>query len=131
MIYRVMSARRALVGFVAAAFVAALAPRAAHAQDADDGWFDDGSGNSSPAPAQGAPAAPNQPGQPQPLPPSPLLDNGQAPQAPAASAEDQDPRALSAWDSYVDPYGTWVDDPRYGRVWVPNSSVVGSDFAPY
>ncbi len=132
MIHHVMSARRAFASFVVAAVVAALAP-SAHAQGAEDGWFDDGSGNPSPAPAPStpaAPAAPSQPGQPQPLPPSPLLDN-QAPQAPVASPEDQDPRALTAWDSYVDPYGTWVDDPRYGHVWVPNSAVVGSDFAPY
>lgn len=29
------------------------------------------------------------------------------------------------------PYGYWVDDPIYGRVWVPHRNVVGPDFAPY
>lgn len=29
------------------------------------------------------------------------------------------------------PYGEWLDDPRYGRVWVPSPTVVGADFAPY
>ena len=28
----------------------------------------------------------------------------------------------------LSPYGTWVDDPKYGNVWVPNE---GSDFRPY
>lgn len=125
MINHVMAARRVIGGFVAAALVAALAPTPARAQSADDGWFDDGSASQAPAPSGPAPS------QPAALAPSPLLDNQEAPQAPAASAEDQDPRALTAWDAYVDPYGTWVDDPRYGRVWLPNSSVVGSDFAPY
>jgi hypothetical protein len=138
MISGVTPARRALVGIVVAAVVAALAPARAQAQSADDGWFDDGSGAQPPAQgaastpaAPAAPGAPSQPSQPGALAPSPLLDNRQAPQAPVASAEDQDPRALTAWNSYVDPYGAWVEDPRYGRVWVPNSSVVGSDFAPY
>jgi len=29
------------------------------------------------------------------------------------------------------PYGTWVDDPAYGEVWVPSVAVVGQDFSPY
>jgi hypothetical protein len=78
--------------------------------------------------APAAPAAPNYPAEPQSLAPSPLID---ARQAPVPAASDQDPRALSTWNSYVDPYGTWVDDPRYGRVWIPNANVVGNDFAPY
>jgi hypothetical protein len=101
----------------------------AFAQSAEDGWFDD----SAAAPAPGStvpatPAAPATPAEPEraPLQPSPLLEDDSA-----AAAEDRDPRALTAWNSYVDPYGVWVDDPRYGRVWIPNSSVVGSDFAPY
>jgi hypothetical protein len=38
---------------------------------------------------------------------------------------------MTAWNAYVDPYGSWVDDPRYGRVWIPSPNVVGADFAPY
>lgn len=29
------------------------------------------------------------------------------------------------------PYGTWVQRPGYGRVWVPSPAIVGSDFMPY
>ena len=28
-------------------------------------------------------------------------------------------------------YGTWSDDPSYGRVWQPSPDVVGQDFTPY
>lgn len=55
------------------------------------------------------------------------------PVAPAAGQDyaDTDPSALSDFRSALDPYGSWVDDPTYGTVWVPSESVVGSDFAPY
>jgi hypothetical protein len=42
-----------------------------------------------------------------------------------------DPRAYAQFETTLSPYGTWVDDPTYGRVWVPAESVVGDDFAPY
>lgn len=29
------------------------------------------------------------------------------------------------------PYGYWIDDPWYGRVWVPSQGVVGAGFSPY
>jgi hypothetical protein len=104
----------------------------AFAQATDDGWFDDGATAPAPGPSTpGTPAKPATPAAPaeptrEPLAPSPLLADESA-----AAAEDRDPRALTAWNSHVDPYGVWVDDPRYGRVWIPSSSVVGSDFAPY
>ena len=44
---------------------------------------------------------------------------------------DTDPSALTDFRSTLDPYGSWVDDGTYGTVWVPSSSVVGADFAPY
>ena len=44
---------------------------------------------------------------------------------------DTDPSALSDFRAPLDPYGSWVDDPVYGTVWVPNSDQVGSDFTPY
>jgi len=31
----------------------------------------------------------------------------------------------------LDPYGNWVEDEKYGTVWVPNRDAVGEDFAPY
>jgi uncharacterized membrane protein YgcG len=45
--------------------------------------------------------------------------------------KDTDPSALNAFRSELDPYGRWIDDPNYGRVWVPDSSYAGADFAPY
>ncbi len=143
--------RRALAASIAAALFGAFMPSPARAQGAENGWFEDSNGAPAPMPQQSAPAtpaapaapaapnappppptpaAPNAPAAPESLAPSPLLDRGTS--APAEpTAQDQDPRALSAWNQYVDPYGTWVEDSRYGRVWVPNPAVVGSDFAPY
>jgi uncharacterized protein DUF6600 len=40
-------------------------------------------------------------------------------------------RATSEFAPELSPYGRWVDDPYYGRVWVPSRGVVGSDFRPY
>jgi hypothetical protein len=42
-----------------------------------------------------------------------------------------DPQAYAQFDNGLSPYGAWVDDPTYGRVWVPSSAVVGDDFTPY
>jgi hypothetical protein len=42
-----------------------------------------------------------------------------------------DPRAYQQFEETLAPYGSWVDDPEYGRVWQPSSSVVGSEFCPY
>ena len=44
---------------------------------------------------------------------------------------DTDPAALTDFKPALDPYGTWYEDASYGTVWVPSSTVVGSDFAPY
>jgi hypothetical protein len=44
---------------------------------------------------------------------------------------DTDPSALTDFHATLDPHGTWVDDPEYGTVWVPNVDEVGADFAPY
>lgn len=44
---------------------------------------------------------------------------------------DNDPSALTDFRDTLDPHGTWVKDPTYGTVWVPNAAEVGSDFAPY
>jgi Family of unknown function (DUF6600) len=42
-----------------------------------------------------------------------------------------DPQAYAQFDESLSSYGSWVDDATYGRVWVPSSEVVGSDFTPY
>lgn len=44
---------------------------------------------------------------------------------------DTDPSALTDFREPLADYGTWSDDTTYGTVWYPNSTVVGSDFAPY
>jgi hypothetical protein len=44
---------------------------------------------------------------------------------------DDDPSALVDFHTTLDPYGAWVDDPTYGTIWVPNGSVVGTNFTPY
>jgi hypothetical protein len=138
--------RRAALAALTSTLVLGGSVSPAVAQSVESGWFNDGSASSAPAPSgpapasgsgpgvPAAPAAPSTPGAPgEPLAPSPLLPNANAdvPPVPAATAEDQDPRALTAWNGYLDPYGTWRDDPRYGRVWVPSTAVVGADFAPY
>ena len=45
--------------------------------------------------------------------------------------DDDDPSALTDFHAVLDPVGAWVEDPTYGTVWVPTSSVVGVDFVPY
>jgi hypothetical protein len=49
----------------------------------------------------------------------------------ADAYEDNDPSSLSDFRTTLDPYGTWVDDSTYGTVWVPATTTVGADFAPY
>jgi hypothetical protein len=103
------SARRWAAGLLAALALAA-APLAASA--------DTGPGAPSPPVYTGDVAAPPQ-----------------APPAQAATAGDEyadnDPSALTDFRDALDPHGTWVQDPTYGTVWVPNPAEVGADFAPY
>jgi hypothetical protein len=47
------------------------------------------------------------------------------------SYDDHDPSALTDFRAPLEPYGTWVDDPAHGTVWLPSSTVVGADFQPY
>jgi hypothetical protein len=47
------------------------------------------------------------------------------------SYADTDPSALTDFQATLDPHGTWVNDPTYGTIWIPNADEVGSDFAPY
>ena len=42
-----------------------------------------------------------------------------------------DPTAYTQFEADLAPYGDWYDDPQYGRVWSPSTTVVGSDFSPY
>jgi hypothetical protein len=122
MIHLVHRRFRSLVVLLLAAVAAVAVPTRAHAADSE--WFDP----SRPPPmGPGAPAPPSGPAGPPPLAPSPLLDDGSA----AEQATDQNPEALTKFRPYLDPYGTWLDDPTYGRVWIPNANVVGPNFQPY
>jgi hypothetical protein len=116
----------------------ALFPRLGAAQS-EDGWFDSGRApnpqvtysqqvTSSQGPGQPTPPPdPNRdPSRMEPLPESPLLSDGGG-----VTDLDRDPRALTAWNQELAPYGAWVDDPSYGRVWVPSPQVVGAGFSPY
>ena len=42
-----------------------------------------------------------------------------------------DPQAYTQFQDELAPYGDWIDDGSYGRVWTPNASLVGTDFTPY
>jgi hypothetical protein len=124
-----------VLGFVTLLTLAlASASRPAHAQDTapDNNWFDPASDDGS-----GSAEAPEEPGTPPPSGPRPQ-PLSQAPSAPGPQAPPEqenvpetDPRAITDFRPTLDPYGTWVDDQRYGTVWVPNRDAVGSDFAPY
>src|ERR1700687_4957846 len=46
-------------------------------------------------------------------------------------AEDTDPTAIETFQPVLSPYGSWVEDPVYGTVWVPYESTVGANFSPY
>lgn len=94
------------------------------ARAAGEDWF---GGRPTPPPPGAQPVSAPQ-GAPPPLAPSPLLHDGAAPND---VANDQNPEALTKFRPYLDPYGTWMDDPTYGRVWVPSPSVVGTNFQPY
>jgi hypothetical protein len=68
--------------------------------------------------------------------PSSTVAESSASSAPGYSSasldgQDTDPAAIDAFRSELAPYGRWVDDPAYGRVWVPFPEYVGSGFAPY
>ncbi|MCS6902186.1 MAG: hypothetical protein RMJ98_21360 [Myxococcales bacterium] len=82
------------------------------------------------------PPAPPPPPLAEEVPPAaPAPPSVQPPSPPEAEApdefEDTDPSALTDFRPYLDPYGTWVEDPTYGWVWIPAKTYVGEDFAPY
>jgi hypothetical protein len=56
-----------------------------------------------------------------------------AAEEPAVDSYDDgyDPQAYSEFQDELAPYGNWIDDPTYGRVWEPEASLVGADFTPY
>ena len=138
----VMKRAVALVTLLGLAFSAATRP--ASAQDgASNSWFDGAAPPAAGAPPADAPAppadlAPSAPPAPERGPNGESLNeppNAPPPQGPQQGPQDNvpetDPRALTEFRPTLDPYGTWVDDEKYGTVWVPNRDAVGEDFAPY
>jgi hypothetical protein len=131
---------RRVAGFVGLLGLAVSATsRPAFAQQAGSNWFDDSAPSAPAAPPSAAPApsdetAPQPPSfgpQGQPMSPDQGAPQAGMPQAPPDNAPETDPRALSEFRPTLDPYGTWVEDEKYGTVWVPNREAVGDDFAPY
>lgn len=105
---------------VAALSLGTLVPAPVLAQSAtDNGWFD---------PPAAGPADPV----PEPYYEPPLVTEQGAPVAGVEPVVgDSDPSALTTFRPALDPYGSWVADPKYGTVWVPHREAVGADFAPY
>ena len=52
-------------------------------------------------------------------------------QAPEPGFADDDPTALTAFRSTLDPWGYWIEDPTYGLLWVPNATAMSPYFTPY
>ncbi|WP_437930009.1 DUF6600 domain-containing protein [Sorangium sp. So ce291] len=101
-----------------AALVAA--PSSAAAQGLPQGYTSD-------APGTAGETAPSQAPETQPV----QVEVGVSAEVAVDDYEDTDPSALVEFHEPLAPYGAWVDDPSYGRVWVPSAVVVGPDFAPY
>jgi hypothetical protein len=43
----------------------------------------------------------------------------------------KDAADLDALRAALEPFGTWIDDPERGTLWIPDQKEVGKDFAPY
>jgi hypothetical protein len=111
---------------------------AAAQSDDDSGWFDEsdtserpqlkiqGKGQYDPPP----PDFRSEPAAPSPTGPEAIAEEEPADDADVEDADSQR-RAVSEFSPHLAPYGYWVDDPYYGRVWVPSRGVVGSEFRPY
>jgi len=44
---------------------------------------------------------------------------------------DPDPASLSRFEQALAPFGYWVDDREWGRVWIPADHLVGAEFHPF
>jgi hypothetical protein len=49
----------------------------------------------------------------------------------AGTYAESDRTALTHFQEALDGHGSWVEDPQYGNVWVPDPKEVGADFVPY
>lgn len=108
----------------------AVVPAAAHAQSLPKGYASDESPT--------APAATTTASTPAPAPtmkPASSDDASVTATAQISTSADEyadtDPSALTDFQEPLQGYGSWVTDATYGTVWVPDSAIVGADFAPY
>ncbi|MBK8254018.1 MAG: hypothetical protein IPK82_15310 [Polyangiaceae bacterium] len=103
---------------------------AAHAQSLPKGYASDETQSAPPAASTQAPATPA-PAMKQAV----TEESGVSATAQISTSTDDyadtDPSALTDFQEPLQSYGTWVVDPTYGTVWVPDSNIVGADFAPY
>jgi len=112
----------------------------AAAQSEDGAWFDEaddserpqlkihGDGPYDPPPPDFRADPPGPPGAGDPV--TTYDDDEPGDAADVESAESQE-QAVREFSPQLEPYGRWVDDPYYGRVWVPARTVVGAEFRPY
>ena len=91
-----------------------------------------------PIESAGAPPTVEENAEPEPPPPPPRYTEGNIDydvtydDSVAQTYDDgYDPQAAAQFDETLAPYGTWVDDDVYGRIWQPSGEVVGDDFSPY
>jgi len=113
----------------------------AAAQSEDDGgWFEEPDGSERPRlEIHGDGPYDPPPADFQSAPPSVQRDRSGDEVAESDEAADEDDiddgpsqeRAVREFSPHLAAYGQWVDDPHYGRVWVPARSVVGVEFRPY
>ncbi len=66
-----------------------------------------------------------------PPPADPTTASAPDPTATGDTYEDTDPSAVTDFHPVLDSHGSWVEDPKYGTIWVPSTAVVGADFVPY
>jgi hypothetical protein len=83
-----------------------------------------------------APADPNEDQNPQYADPGADGEDPEAQPIDPNSGDYTDPSATAPVtdediDGTLDAYGSWEQDPDYGRVWEPDTTVVGVDFTPY
>jgi hypothetical protein len=135
---QLMTPPNKLWALLAALVLGLWAGGAAAQTDGDGDWFEEQ--QTSPEPGERPTLKIHGKGEYDPPPPDfradpPIVKDEGADETTYNEEEVEDPelqqRAVDEFSPKLAPYGYWVDDPYYGRVWVPNRSVVGPDFRPY
>jgi len=123
-----------------AALLLLLVPALARCEPLDEAPPPQAPSMASPGPANAPPPPPPPAPASQAPPPPPALAGGSEPASAAReytigedndAYDDSDPAALRDFHAALDPNGSWVEDPKYGTLWVPSPAAVGPDFTPY